>query len=789
MSSFNESLFDLGSKSRISKRVKSQLGADSVSYNKDRYFLESHERRERIKSAIETEFQVKRSRNELHDHSCSRHENLDLHQFLRNTKKSALAAEDLGFLDDVLCSAMTCPMCRLVGHVSRTFLSSQIVRTGALGCHIVRTKLEYSHHNGYSPTTQLEDNSDTHAATLLLYGMKIDENHIPMNLGCSLQLLSVDQDPAKSFLQSRQVGLQMNVELLRFWVSTCQSGHGDVCESLGWASTSELHIPHFRLIDIRNRVVVNTSIQYKYIALSYVWGHASKQFFISTKHNSIDSRGEPKELRLPHRLPKTIEDAMSLTQALRVDYLWVDALCIIQDNHSTKDAQISSMDLVYASAIMTIAAADGDDVQAGLPGLRTRVQYQKIEEINGVKVANKLPSSVESINSSTWNSRAWTFQERILSKRCLILTKFQAFYQCCQEVWCEDTYAENEDCQPSPLIRGRHLQIFQPAASPEDYNHAFEIYAHIIASYTVKSLTFQADILRALSGALRLLERKFSVKFLWGLPDRRLDYALLWQPCQPLPIRNCSGVNRYLRWTGYGPNDAMYPSWSWAAWLGKVMYQPDSSTMSETRQKLVWFSEHNIISEGQAPNPLYYELDVQMTGTEPEESNLPRSSLENGVLRFWTTAAKFDGKFDVKFEPYDSVPGPHKISDGGTLRNVLLVDRKGIEAGEIILDKTLPLSESGNLEFIVISLAKRTKRTVWNSGWGGRVGKGTSVQFDTSTGNLGKKDWEEEDKPWSSYNVMLVTRRHRFSYRIGVGTIHVDAWKFANPTWQLIELA
>lgn len=68
-------------------------------------------------------------------------------------------------------------------------------------------------------------------------------------------------------------------------------------------------------------------------------------------------------------MPKTIADTMALALELGEQYLWVDVLCIIQDDNKDKKEQIAQMDLIYAGALFTIIAAGGSNAQSGLPGL------------------------------------------------------------------------------------------------------------------------------------------------------------------------------------------------------------------------------------------------------------------------------------------------------------------------------------------------------------------------------------------------------------------------------------
>ena len=68
-------------------------------------------------------------------------------------------------------------------------------------------------------------------------------------------------------------------------------------------------------------------------------------------------------------LPRTVRHAIALNRLLGETYLWVDRLCIVQDDESTKSAQINSMASIYADSYLTIVAAQGDDADAGLHGV------------------------------------------------------------------------------------------------------------------------------------------------------------------------------------------------------------------------------------------------------------------------------------------------------------------------------------------------------------------------------------------------------------------------------------
>ncbi|KAF1849782.1 uncharacterized protein K460DRAFT_275176, partial [Cucurbitaria berberidis CBS 394.84] len=107
------------------------------------------------------------------------------------------------------------------------------------------------------------------------------------------------------------------------------------------------------VIDIEHRCIASTPPNCRYVALSYVWGKVEM-----LKHTCANSTF----LRTPDSLcksdlPTTIRDAMSLVENMGEKYLWVDALCIIQDSLMMQQTQIAKMDQIYAKALFTIVAA------------------------------------------------------------------------------------------------------------------------------------------------------------------------------------------------------------------------------------------------------------------------------------------------------------------------------------------------------------------------------------------------------------------------------------------------
>lgn len=145
-------------------------------------------------------------------------------------------------------------------------------------------------------------------------------------------------------------------------------------------------------------------------------------------------------LSFEKEIPQVIKDAMQFVRNIGERFLWVDSLCIMQDDESIKHHLISNMGSIYNSAVATIIASSGENAAHGLPGVRenTRV-LEKSVEILGTGLHVTIRRDLDTIvDNSTYNARGWTFQERLLSRHCFYFTETQIFFECQRYVYSED---------------------------------------------------------------------------------------------------------------------------------------------------------------------------------------------------------------------------------------------------------------------------------------------------------------------------------------------------------------
>ncbi|KAF8854543.1 HET-domain-containing protein, partial [Acephala macrosclerotiorum] len=148
-----------------------------------------------------------------------------------------------------------------------------------------------------------------------------------------------------------------NMDLAKSWLEECVNLHGSLCENPGKSNDYERTAPQdLRVIDVQYMCLVMLPPGSRYIALSYCWG-SSNQHFTTTKSRIAELEKRKSLERIFSSLSGTIQDAIHCVRELGERFLWVDALCIIQDNDQEKEAQILQMDRVYESSLITIISA------------------------------------------------------------------------------------------------------------------------------------------------------------------------------------------------------------------------------------------------------------------------------------------------------------------------------------------------------------------------------------------------------------------------------------------------
>jgi hypothetical protein len=169
------------------------------------------------------------------------------------------------------------------------------------------------------------------------------------------------------------------------------------------------------------------------------------------------------------------------------------------------------------------------------------------------------------VSRSKWATRAWTYQEFILSKRVVFFLDTRIFWQCECATWDKDYLRPKQEDEAESMVsfNSGPTRSFSVPAGPD-----FGLYADLICPYNGRDLSYSKDGLSACSGILNSLAPAFPNGFLFGIPRIYLDHALLWQPLKAhyespkstvitdgIPGKTSLSTRRYT-----------LPSWAWCGW-------------------------------------------------------------------------------------------------------------------------------------------------------------------------------------------------------------------------------
>ena len=418
-------------------------------------------------------------------------------------------------------------------------------------CQDIARSLHHLYSDGQEPPADVVWIFDCIPEQGLFICKESEPSGIQLNLRCL-------ENPSKAHEVGRLFNpQQVNLELLRQWIGCCHTSHGEHCHEI----EIPIPLPHIYLIDVVDGCLISADVETRYVALSYVWGDfkmiqtTKRNLTYLQKRRSIDiNAGNLK-------LGKTVEDALRLVSLLGERYLWIDCLCIVQDDLDTKQDYLNAMGSIYANAYFTIVAADGHHADHGLRGSGYGSQARSVS----CKIV-RFPYRIDVVahrnrawypEGSPWESRAWTFQEALFSRRILIFNGIVSWF-CRAAVWEEHVNSPTEDVAYSSVANPAIAVPF--AARSPTWPDQFR-WAYLVQQFNMRKLTFDEDVMDAFAGLRSVFDSQFSGGILWGLPEMFFDFCIIWQPMNVLRRR---------RACNHAILAEHLPSWSWVAWEGDV---------------------------------------------------------------------------------------------------------------------------------------------------------------------------------------------------------------------------
>jgi hypothetical protein len=352
-----------------------------------------------------------------------------------------------------------------------------------------------------------------------------------------------------------------------------------------------------------SRIVDRTDVLDPYLALSYKWGSHPSRDHVTTNANLLARRLHLAE----DELPTTFRHAIHIARRLGVRYLWIDAICIIQDSELEKDwlQESEKMGSIFANALLTLFAAGSEHSGEGMFNEFSthgkKYDDQRIITLHTGSFSNAhrklgfVPADVLSTRDEKYDnqrifwpcstvrstlhlvpsdmeshsldyrphrsdgpllSRAWCLQEDLLSKCKLYYASDQLYWECDHLAVSEDGLADPEFA--SSLIASSSLN---KVSEPESAVHASRYwYMHVIeGAYSQRMATKATDRLIAVAGLARHAANTIKSRYVAGLWENCVLEGLLWEQNTDHNVKlsktHCA------------------PSWSWASWQGGTRWR------------------------------------------------------------------------------------------------------------------------------------------------------------------------------------------------------------------------
>ncbi|KAK1991581.1 hypothetical protein LX36DRAFT_715955 [Colletotrichum falcatum] len=268
-------------------------------------------------------------------------------------------------------------------------------------------------------------------------------------------------------------------------------------------------------------------------------------------------------------LPKTFRDAVTMTRKLKIQYLWIDSLCIIQnpgkgENEEAKadwEREAKLMEKVFSSAYLTIAASCAEHKFHGFLHPRKPRQTVTMRADDGARfhVCEVIDNFDLDVEQGELNRRAWVLQERALSRRTIHFTQNQAYWECGEGIRCE-TFTKTENRKASFLGDSN----FPYSVKSHKQGMQLQHYQGLYERYSTLGLSYDTDRPMAISGLEKRLMSALESAGGFGVFQTNFHRDLLWQRrnSESTLTRIDFGTARHAR----------IPSWSWMAYSGEIRY-------------------------------------------------------------------------------------------------------------------------------------------------------------------------------------------------------------------------
>lgn len=354
---------------------------------------------------------------------------------------------------------------------------------------------------------------------------------------------------------------------LRAWYSRCIHKHPR-------CSRHELPLPS-RLLKLKSngsasvdvmlvesKSLAESTENIAFVALSYCWR--------GTSHNTTCKANLPERLAdgIPFtELPTVIQDAVKVVMKLELQYLWVDAYCICQDDTEEWAIEASRMADVYEGCVFALSALSSHRATTGFlkernnrPIMLGKIEAYVASRTDAMKLfMRRRPRAVfRELARSPLSQRGWALQERILPTAVLHYGRDQMMWECNTDGLCSET-GERKN-----RFWGRGISLWKDS---ETCSAAHDFWLRVASDYTRRQLTNSSDKLIAVQGIASRLQREglLQGRYIAGLWESHLAFGLLWSVTHALELRDLKRDEPELgHWS--------LPTWSWVRLNAKISW-------------------------------------------------------------------------------------------------------------------------------------------------------------------------------------------------------------------------
>ncbi|RDL42319.1 uncharacterized protein BP5553_02298 [Venustampulla echinocandica] len=600
-----------------------------------------------------------------------------------------------------------CAMCRLLAH--------SLGQTGTV------SKLHFQDHGD----TETFEGHDTQSIS-----MRVSRGP-SQDMG--LRIISLGESAFR--LSSRRYSYARIVEpeaasrkLMQEWLKTCEHSHSR-CKELE-QKFRHLPIRCAYLVDVKEmRVRPVGDGPRRYFALSYVWGQVAN---LQLLKENIAELSEPQSLRRRFEsLPRVIQDAITITQELGETFLWIDSLCICQDDSINKHLQIANMNHIYQSAVATLVALHAKDAASGLAGVRPyhKPRKQHIERVHHMEMTTLLPDLHS--RQSVYSTRAWTYQEEHFSRRLLYFSDDQVHFRCLKSTYSEDTY---EDGPGFPYGRTGQLYGLYPYTE-------FSWWQKTVAEYSTRDYSFVEDRYNAFEGISNELAKSWNYPCIRGLPIRDIAAAICWEH----KFQSSHEVSNRI---------SLHPSWSWCGWTNSIGFSNHvarSKISIELLEDFHFLDQAQLVAGRVKSSMTSHEMQTPCTSKDsnPPGLSFPESPPQPLVLEFFAYSALMEASV---------------ISDG--FRSQCSIEQPSLTASGFV---PIPHAWEGPAKHYNDTTTKIECIMVASS----------SGQSSSTLSALNRDDMA---------HIMLIEHKGEYCERVGVGKISKRCFWSFHPISRLIKL-